>query len=412
VRIADGRYHLTYCTNVHPGRDWPETRAGLEQYLPPLKARFAPDAPFGGGLRLSGLASTQLLEGDELFRLKADLDAWGYYVYTMNGFPYGSFHGETVKANVHAPDWRDEERVAYTLRLVDALAELLPEGLDGGISTSPLSYGAWVEPVTDAVWEQLTANIVAVADRLVRLHGERNILIHLDIEPEPDGLLGDCAELIDYFERWLLPVGGRMLAERFGVSEEAGRVELLDHVRVCFDTCHVAVGYEDPANLLDRFAALGIRVGKVQISSALKVAIPNDDVLREDIGASLRPFNDDTYLHQVIQRNADGTLTRYPDLDDALPELADETVTGDGPGRAEEWRVHFHVPIFVDRFGVFESTQDAIVATFAELERRGAVTNHLEIETYTWDVLPDELKGDLLTSISREYEWVLRHVNR
>jgi len=419
VRIADGRYHLTYCTNVHPGRDWPETRAGLEEYLPPLRARFAPDAPFGVGLRLSGLASSQLLEGDELARLRADLDVWGCYVFTMNGFPYGPFHGETVKANVHAPDWRDEERVAYTLRMVDALAELLPDGLDGGISTSPLSYGAWVEPVTDAIWERLTANIVAVADRLVRLHGERGVLIHLDIEPEPDGLLGDCAALIDYFERWLLPAGGRLLAERFGIDPDAARAELLDHVRVCFDTCHVAVGYEDPAGLLDRFAALGIRVGKVQISSALKVAIPNDDALREDIAASLRPFNDDTYLHQVIQRNAGGTLTRYPDLDDALPaladealpELADEAVTGDEPGRAEEWRVHFHVPIFVDRFDVFDSTQDAILTTFAELARRGDLTNHLEIETYTWDVLPAELKGDLLTSISREYEWVLRHVN-
>ena len=196
------------------------------------------------------------------------------------------------------------------------------------------------------------------------------------------------------------------------MSEEAGRAELLDHVRVCFDTCHVSVGYEEPADLLDRFAALGIRVGKVQVSSALKVAIPNDAALREDIAASLRPFNDDTYLHQIIQRNAGGTLTRYPDLDVALSELADEATTGDGSGRAEEWRVHFHVPIFVDRFDPFDSTQDAILDTFAELERRGDVTDHLEIETYTWDVLPAELKGDLLTSISREYEWVLRYVDR
>ena len=407
MRIADGQYHLTYCTNVHPGRDWPETRAGLEQYLPPLRERFAPGKPFGVGLRLSGLASAQLLEGDELARLKADLDAWGCYVFTMNGFPYGPFHGETVKADVHAPDWRDDERVAYTLRLVDALAELLPEGLDGGISTSPLSYAAWVEPVSDAVWEQLTANIVAVADRLVRLHGEHNILIHLDIEPEPDGLLGDCAALIDYFERWLIPVGGRMLAERFGVGEEAGLAEILDHIRVCFDTCHVAVGYEDAAELLDRFDALGIRIGKAQISSAIKAAVPGDATSREDLEASLRPFNDDTYLHQVIQRNEDGSLTRYADLDQALPELADEATTGDGPDRAEEWRVHFHVPIFVDRFDVFDSTQDAILIMFAELERRGNVTNHLEIETYTWDVLPAELKENLHTSIAREYEWVL-----
>ena len=407
MRIANGRYQLTYCTNVHPGRDWPETLAGLETYLPPLKARFAPDAPFGVGLRLSGLASSELLAGDELARFTTWLDEQGLYVFTMNGFPYGPFHGETVKDQVHAPDWRDEERVAYTVRLIDILAELLPPGQEGGISTSPLTYGPWVEPVDDATWRLLTEHVIDVVEHLVRLHGERNILIHLDIEPEPDGLLGDCAALIVWFERWLLPFGGDLLAERFGVESETARAELREHVRVCFDTCHVAVGYEDPATLFDRFETLGIRVGKVQVSSALTVAISPDAALREDLEASLRPFNDDVYLHQVIQRNADDSLTRYPDLDVALPALAgsDADARAAGP-RAEEWRIHFHVPIFVDRFDVFASTQDGILATFRELARR-ELTDQLEIETYTWDVLPAELKEDLLTSISREYAWVL-----
>ncbi len=32
---------------------------------------------------------------------------------------------------------------------------------------------------------------------------------------------------------------------------------------------------------------------------------------------------------------------------------------------------------------------------------------HLEIETYTWDVLPAELKASAVESIAREYEWAL-----
>lgn len=411
MRIADGRYQLSYCTNVHPGRDWPETFAELERYLPPMKARYAPDAPFGVGLRLSGLASSELLQGDALERFRAWLDAEGLYVFTMNGFPYGPFHGETVKANVHAPDWRDPERVAYTLRLVEILAALLPVGQEGGISTSPLTYGPCVEPVDDETWRLLTTHVVDVAEQLARLRDVRGMSIHLDIEPEPDGLLGDCDALIAWFERWLLTCGADDLAGRLGLDATAARAVLLDHVRVCFDTCHVAVSYEDPATLFDRFERIGIRVGKVQVSSALKVAVPTDARGQGELAAALGPFNDDVYLHQVIQRNDDGSLTRFPDLDQALPSLAGTGADGRGQAVAPtqaggEWRVHFHVPIFVDTFGLFASTQDAIVATLAELNRRD-ITDQLEIETYTWDVLPAELKEDLLTSISREYAWVI-----
>ncbi len=143
---------LTYCTNIHPSRGWREVLDSLEHYAPRLKARIAPDRPFGIGLRLSGRESVELLEGDRLGALATLLEEHGLYVFTMNGFPYGPFHGQAVKSAVHAPDWRDEERVRYTLRLIAILARLLPEGMDGGISTSQLSYKAWVDPADPATW--------------------------------------------------------------------------------------------------------------------------------------------------------------------------------------------------------------------------------------------------------------------
>jgi hypothetical protein len=173
---------------------------------------------------------------------------------------------------------------------------------------------------------------------------------------------------------------------------------LLEHLRVCFDACHVAVGYEDPATLLDRFAALGIRVGKIQLSSALKVPLPEGPSERNDTALALRPFADSTYLHQVIQRNRDGSFVHYRDLPEALPAIVAED--------AAEWRVHFHVPIFVDRYATFGSTQDELRRVLA-LVRERRLTPHLEIETYTWDVLPQALKVDLLESIGREYAWAL-----
>jgi hypothetical protein len=246
-----------------------------------------------------------------------------------------------------------------------------------------------------------TLNVVRVVQHLIRLREETGKLIHLDIEPEPDGVLSNGAELITFYEQWLLKQGVAMLADRVGNDPGLAREQILDHVRVCFDTCHVAVSYEKPAVLLDRFAALGIKIGKVQVSSALKVMLPEDEIGRKRIAKELAAFNEPVYLHQVIQRNEDGSLEGHADLPDALPYINEP--------EAREWRLHFHVPVFVERYEAFESTQDTILETF-RLLREHDVTNHLEIETYTWGVLPADLKGPLPEMISRELQWVLDHV--
>lgn len=397
MRIAaDDRFQLTYCTNVHPGGSWVDVFANLKRYAPALKSRFAPDRPFGIGLRLSGVDSHDLVEGDELETFATWLEQNGFYVATMNGFPYGQFHQTAVKEFVHAPDWRENERVAYTLRLIKILARVLPEGMEGGISTSPLSYKSWVAADDDAAWELQTRNVLKIAERLIALKRETGQLIHLDIEPEPDGLLGDCAELIAYYERWLLPLGVPAIAAAFDVSETEARELLLDHIRVCFDTCHVAMGYENPAEVLDRFNEIGIKVGKIQVSSAIRVPFSGQG--RVELASALRPFDESTYLHQVVQRNADGSLTRYSDLYKALPEIEQPN--------AEEWRIHFHVPIFIGDYESFGSTQEMIVRVL-DLVKEREFTDQLEIETYTWDVLPAGMKQDLTSSIAREYEWVL-----
>jgi sugar phosphate isomerase/epimerase len=388
---------LTYCTNIHPSAGMAEVRANLEAYAAALKARLSPDAPFGVGLRLSGQESLELLEGEALADFKTFLDERGLYVFTMNGFPYGPFHGQPVKAQVHAPDWRDEERVAYTLRLAEILAVLLPEGGEGGISTSPLSYRGWVDAGDGATWALLTGNVVRVVEALVRLRQTRGRLIHLDIEPEPDGLLQCSDDLARFFTGHLLKEGADDLAARLEINVEQARAHLKDHVQVCFDTCHVAVMYEAPAQALRTYQAAGLRIGKVQLSSALKLPLPADPEARLDVAQALASFVEGTYLHQVIARRQDGRTVQYPDLPPALGHLHDPAVS--------EWRVHFHVPVFLERAGLFASTQTETVQTLALLRAQG-FTRHLEIETYTWDVLPPELKRPLLDSIEREYRWV------
>ncbi|NJR49283.1 MAG: metabolite traffic protein EboE [Leptolyngbyaceae cyanobacterium CSU_1_3] len=398
---TNGELHLTYCTNIHPGESWTEISANLKQYLPELKQRLSPSAPFGVGLRLSDRASRELLEGDRLSELQAWLHEQNLYVFTLNGFPYGGFHQQVVKDHVYAPDWSQRDRLDYTLRLTHILTALLLDGVDGGISTLPLSYKPWWAGQPEqqkTVMQASTHHVATIAAAMVQIRQTTGKLLHLDLEPEPDGLLENTAEVVAFFRDWLLPVGGVWLANHLEISQSLAERHLRDHIRICYDTCHFAVEYEQPHTVLEQFHQAGIQIGKVQLSAALKMQIPHDADKRQFLGDRLQPFAESTYLHQVIKRHTDGTLHHSPDLILALAEL-EQTA-------AQEWRTHFHVPIFIETYQVFQSTQADITALLKLLQTHPAC-HHLEIETYTWDVLPPEMKFDILTSIQREYEWVL-----
>lgn len=398
IDTNDG-FHLTYCTNIHPGEGWQEVFSNLAEYVPTLKARLAPRKPFGIGLRLANVAARELLQGETLAQFQTWLTQKALYVFTLNGFPYGGFHHQVVKDQVYAPDWSTQERVEYTLRLVKILAALLPEGMDGGISTLPLSYKPWLtEKATKDVLRSGSLHLALVAAEMVRLREQTGKFLHIDLEPEPDGLIEKTVEVIEFFKEWLLPIGGAYLAKHLGTSQNTAENYLLEHVRICYDTCHFAVEYEDPEAVFAQLQAVGIQVGKIQLSAALQVILPKDIEQRRIVAERLRPFADYTYLHQVIERSVDGTLHHYSDLVKALPCLEQAT--------AEEWRIHFHVPIFIRDYQILHSTQDNILSVLGLLQANHTC-RHLEIETYTWDVLPPEMKLDLLASIQREYEWVL-----
>ncbi|MEO0800642.1 MAG: metabolite traffic protein EboE [Cyanobacteria bacterium J06642_2] len=399
----EGRYpelHLTYCTNIHPGETWEDVFANLQRHLPALKARLAPDVPFGVGLRLANIAAAELLQGDRLVQFRQWLDRENLYVFTLNGFPYGSFHHQVVKDRVYAPDWTEVERLEYTLRLTEILAALLPAGMDGGISTVPLSYKPWWSRSEDAdtAFRSSSLNLARLALEMARIERDSGTWLHVDLEPEPNGAIENASETVEFFQSWLLPVGGMWLAEQLGCSRQQAEALLLRHVNVCYDTCHFALEYEEPAEAIAHLQAADIRIGKVQISSALRVDMPTDIAARQTVVERLRPFAESTYLHQAIARQPDDTLSRYVDLDAALPNL----LSGD----AVEWRIHFHVPIFLQDYQILQSTQDHISGVIELLGDRFSC-HHLEIETYTWDVLPAAMKQDIQLSIQREYEWVL-----
>jgi len=404
LALPSGPAHLTYCTNVHRGESWPETFAALRLHLPAVKRQVSPGAQMGVGLRLSAIAAEALDDPAELDTLRGFLDREGLYVFTINGFPYGPFHGERVKEQVYVPDWREPERLAYTDRLAALLTALLPEepGLTGSVSTVPGAFLAAASSpgAREAIAEALlrhAAHLAALEDRT----GRR---IALALEPEPMCLLETTAGAVGFFEDYLFSAGA---AARFaalsGRTPAAAEALLRRHLGLCLDVCHAAVEFEVPAENLALLRGAGIAVIKLQLSSAL--AVLHMDRASAEL---LRRFDDGVYLHQVVERGPDG-LVRFLDLPDALAARAgrglDDGDATNGSGR--EWRVHCHVPVFHDALlGGFATTQPVLLDMLAR-QREDGISAHLEVETYTWDVLPPELRsGDLDAAIAREIAWV------
>jgi len=397
--------HFTYCSNIHSGEEWADHFKQIKGHLPEMKSRLSPEAPFGVGLRLSAKAASQLKNENELESFRHWLLENELYLFTINGFPYGSFHGERVKDNVYSPDWTTLDRLTYTNNLIDILASLLPEGLDGGISTSPLSYKYWkkAESGYDAIFATATVNLARAALKMGQVYEETGKEIHIDIEPEPDCILETGAETLQYFQHHLIPKGSDFLKSEFGISAGESERLLRKHIRVCYDTCHFALEYENAEKAIQEFLDADIRIGKTQVSSALKVDWTRPGINPENILARLKTFDEPVYLHQVIELTKDGSYRQYRDLSQALEQF--------DKAAAKEWRIHFHVPLFLDEFGELRSTRDHIEEALPYLLEKSSCT-HYEIETYTWDVLPERFKTGLTESIEREYRWMFEQLEK
>ncbi len=387
-----GHPHLTYCTNIHAGESWAEIRAALGRHLPDVKARVSSERPMGVGLRLSAVAARELSEPAALSEFKRFLADGGFYVFTINAFPYGSFHGERVKERVYAPDWRTPERLAFTNLVADLLSDLAPHGMTASISTVPGAFRAEAASRIDV--ERIAEGFVCAAAHLHGIFRDTGRTIVLAIEPEPACILETTEEAIRFFQDHLFASGACALFSRLaGVPASAAEASLRRHIGLCFDVCHSAVAFEDAEPTLRAIRAAGIAVAKLQLSAALSATGAASRFER-----LLGRFDDGIYLHQTVERR-DGRITRHTDLPDAFRAAR----RGDAGG---EWRVHCHVPVFLDRYEELASTQETLREVLA-LCRVEEVSPHLEVETYTWNVLPEGLKStDMAGDIVRELQWV------
>ena len=378
--ILNHGLHLAYCTNVHPGGNWAQTFDSLQHYTLAVKQKLNCRGHYAIGLRLADQAARELSDPTCLLEFQRWLDKHECYVFTINGFPFGVFHGARVKESVYLPDWTAPQRVEYTKRLFDLLAQLVPPGLEGSVSTLPGSFTEFIyskeqeRAIRDNIW-RCVEHIAHVSERT----GRR---FHLGVEPEPLCLLENTAETALFFDR---------------LREEHPDARLDQHLGVNYDTCHFAVEFEEPEEAVATFRDHGIKLSKVHISNALKCH-PTPEALQQ-----LASFQEDVYLHQVVARKQDGTLSRVKDLDVALNGPLVKNIS---PG--EEWRVHFHIPLHSQPPGEFQGTADHVLGLFKLLQKQPDLCSHFEMETYTWAVLPEALKSrSVVDQVVAEYEWTL-----
>lgn len=393
MRLAHG-IDPTYCTNIHRGESLEEVRAALERHLPEVARRVAAERPFGLGLRLSAIAAEALDDPRRFADFAEFLAGLDVRVFTLNGFPYGPFHGTRVKEEVYQPDWSTPERLAYTNRLGDLLARLLPEDEEGSISTVPGTFRPLAQEAPRV--EAIATNLLRATAHLVDLERRTGRRIALAVEPEPACMVETTEEFVRFFEDRLLVRGALAEFARFAdLSRSAAEEALRRHLGICFDVCHAAVAFEEVEESLDLLERRAVAVPKLQLSAALRLS-----PVTPDTAALLQPFDDAVYLHQVVARTAAGRLHRHTDLADARAALA----SGE---EAEEWRVHFHVPVFMAELeGPLSTTQDVLARALAR-HRERPVSRHLEVETYTFEVLPEAFRQvEIGEAIARELLWV------
>lgn len=395
---------LTYCTNVHPLGDWANWSETLQRFGPEVRGHLGwPEMPMGLWFPAALIDEMNRDPRAARERLKSLLTEHKLSAFTCNAFPYGNFHDKSVKTKVYKPDWTTPERLAYTVACARLLASVAPAGGEGSVSTLPLGWRiGWTEDKS----RQAAAQLCAFAREVRALEEIEGRTIRLGLEPEPGCALETSGQVLEFWSTHLRPE-----AKRAGLSPE----DLERFLGICYDTCHQAVQFEDPVEVLDRLRAHGIPVVKMQLSSALEFR-PDPERATLELR---RAFVEERFLHQTRIHTPAGVAV-FDDLPDALaPGAGAREALGAGqvefPGIdlwAHPWRVHFHLPIdsrdMLASEAIGTTRDDMLKAYHHALARKQC--RHFEVETYTWSVLPEAHRpvddAALAASLAREVKFI------
>lgn len=394
----EARYevHIAHVGMMNPVTSFADIESTIRESLAPINSAINDESPVAVSLRLSQAAlSDEALSAESLQTLLAanNLELWGISAVSISG---------GTKEQVHQPDWRAEERLGFMFPATNLAATFATPEQEIGITTNALSHRRWVDVDMPGNWAALTLNVIRMVQHLAGIRDRTGITLHMDLEPEPGSVLRDTADVVTFFTKWLLPRGGAMLSDRMSLGEGSASEIILRHVRVALDTAHAAVVWDDASSSLDAFAEVGIRIGRLQVSSALEVDVPSDVESQKVLAEHLSQFSSPTLLQQVVAQKHGEIVQRYDDLPDAIAamsESADQT-----------WRIHTHAPLLADRYGGFTSTRQEAATWLREISARGIDIGMIELRSANWDVVPHDDRASLEAMIMEEADWVREQI--
>jgi hypothetical protein len=374
-------FNLSYCLNAFDfTSDWKYTLTEIDRCFNTVRemSGFSSDKMTGLGFWTSEFFLELMRDPDNFRYLQEFLEKRNYYISTVNAFPYGVFHNQPVKDKVYMPNWLNEKRVDFTIKAAEFLEKFLPDGGSGSISTLPGAYRRHIRDYNGDSLRLIARNLEKTAEYLAYLYEKTGKKIRLGIEMEPDCIWETPDEFAGFYKKYMLP-------NRYS----------REYIGVCYDTCHQELIENGPGAGLEILERYEIPVVKIQLSAALQ--IQNGAKF-----ADIKEFDEPVYLHQTrIFNEKNGTICEtFSDI----PEL--RSYSGDDV----TLKCHFHLPLFWDSDNTsFKSARKELLAVIRYIKANPGFCRDLEIETYTYSVLPDCVDfRSIGSAVSKEYDWVVK----
>ncbi|HFL8824107.1 MAG TPA: metabolite traffic protein EboE [Candidatus Azoamicus sp. OHIO1] len=389
------KYNLTYCLNVFKSKNWEETLYNIKIFVSNIKKTY-PNKEIGIGLCISNSISKELIKKRNLLDLIILIKNENIYIPSINGFVYKKFHQKSIKDKIYIPEWTSNSRILYTKLLIKILKELLPKNVNGSITTLPISYKPWINKKNKTyIFYKSSINISKIIDILININKKYKKLIHLDIEPEPNCLIENSKEIVRFYKLWLLPIGSDYLRNKYNIEKKIAIALIKDHIKICYDICHFSTNFEKTTTIIKLLTKEKIKIGRIQISSAIKIKTPKKKEKFKKIINKISHLSYSPFLHQTVEKN-NNQIKKFIDIKYAIKTIK--------KNKKSEWRIHCHLPIYLKKYSILETTNKDTKSVLKNLINN-KITNHIEIETYTYNVISPN--SDIMASIIKEYNWVI-----